>query len=57
MTIEKTETDKFLNELRESGVTNMFGAGPYLIEEFGLSRREARKVVLDWMASYSPSMQ
>ena len=57
MTIDKTATDKFLNELRESGVTNMFGDGPYLISEFGLSRKEARTVLLEWMASYSPSMQ
>jgi len=30
----------YLNDLRDSGVTNMFGASPYLQEEFGLSRYE-----------------
>ena len=52
-TIETSETDKFLDELRESGVTNMFGAGPYLSEEFGLSRSEARAVVTAWMQNFS----
>lgn len=32
----------FLDDLRESGVTNMFGATPYLIEEFGVDRSTAR---------------
>ena len=45
------EQEKFLNELRESGETNMFGAGPYLMDEFGLDKREARKV-LKWMREF-----
>lgn len=53
MTIDKTVTDKFLDDLRESGVTNMYGAGPYLTEEFGLSRADARTVVLEWMRTYT----
>lgn len=42
----------YLEGLRQSGVTNMFGAGPYLQREFGLDRNEAAKVLLDWMKSY-----
>jgi hypothetical protein len=42
----------YLNVLRESGVTNMFGAAPYLQQEFGLSRHEARDVLLKWMESF-----
>ena len=42
----------YLEELRQSGVTNMFGATPYLMEEFGLSRYEAKDVLLQWMKSY-----
>ena len=42
----------FLESLRDSGVTNMFGAGPYLEEAFDLSRSEARKVLVSWMESY-----
>jgi len=47
----------FLNRLRESGTTNMFGAAPYLEFEFELTNREARKIVSDWMAwvSENPS--
>jgi hypothetical protein len=40
---------KYLNRLRESGATNMFGASPYLEMEFDMNRREARKVLMEWM--------
>ena len=43
----------FLERLRRSGVTNMFGAAPYLMEEFGLSKSEARDVLKDWMENYN----
>ena len=43
----------FLNDLRDSGVTNMFGAAPYLQNEFGLDKREARQVLANWMQSFS----
>ena len=39
----------YLNALRESGAVNMFGAAPYLIEEFGMTKYEARDALLDWM--------
>ena len=42
----------YLEGLRQSGVTNMFGAGPYLEREFGLDRNEAKEVLLNWMKSY-----
>ena len=42
----------FLDALRESGVTNMFGAGSYVEREFGLTRHEAKEVVLYWMQSF-----
>jgi hypothetical protein len=42
----------YLEELRQSGVTNMFGATPYLMEEFGLSRYEAKDILLQWMKGY-----
>ena len=44
----------YLEELRRSGVTNMFGATPYLMEEFGLEKNEARKILIDWMNNYDP---
>lgn len=44
----------YLENLRRSGVTNMFGAGPYLEDEFGISKTEARKILIDWMKNYNP---
>ena len=49
----KEQYFNFLDSLRDSGVTNMFGAGPYLQEVYGLSRHEARDIVLEWMQTYS----
>jgi len=43
------EEFEYLCELRDSGAVNMFGAAPYLAEEFGLDRREAKQVLLEWM--------
>ena len=42
---------EYLDGLRESGETNMFGAGPYLSDQFGLSRRDAHTVLDYWMKS------
>jgi hypothetical protein len=39
----------FLNRLRESGVTNMFGAGRYLAKHYDLSHRVAGKILIAWM--------
>jgi len=45
---------EFLDNLRESGVTNMFGATPYLIEEFyDLSEVKAREILKSWMKTFS----
>jgi len=44
----------YLDILRESGITNMFGAVPYLLEEFSeLSEVEAKKVLKNWMETFS----
>ena len=44
----------FLEELRKSGVTNMYGATPYLQEAFGMSYNCAKAVLIDWMMKYNP---
>ena len=54
MQIEKSEMFEYLDTLRESGVTNMFGAGQYLEQAFDIDRREAKTVLLEWMNQYSP---
>lgn len=47
---------EFLNDLRRSGVTNMFGAAPYLAEEFGIPKTEARTILGEWMESFDPAI-
>jgi hypothetical protein len=47
-----TDYFEYLDMLRESGVTNMFGAAPYLQKEFGIDRRQARDVLMRWMRSF-----
>jgi uncharacterized protein YciI len=42
----------FLDDLRESGETNMFGATPYIIDEFDISKSEAKKILLYWMDTF-----
>ena len=46
------EYSDYLESLRQSGVTNMFGAGVYLENEFGLSKKDSRNVLIEWMKSY-----
>ena len=57
----KEEYFEYLDALRESGVTNMFGAGAYLENHFGLDRYEARDILFEWMDSFgktrSPAAQ
>ena len=42
----------YLEELRESGVTNMFGAHQYVMEDFEISKPLAIKLVKTWMDRY-----
>jgi hypothetical protein len=44
-----TDVYKYLDNLRDSGATNMYGAGQYLQEEFGMDKYEAREVLANWM--------
>ena len=44
----------YLDALRESGATNMFGATPYLREEFPeLNKSEARAILSSWMETFA----
>ena len=54
MQIDKSEMFEYLDTLRESGVTNMFGAGQYLEQAFDIDRKEAKTVLLEWMKQYQP---
>ena len=44
---------QFLDDLRDSGITNMFGGAKYLREESPeLSEEESREILVDWMKSF-----
>lgn len=45
---------EYLDELCDSGITNMFGAAPILAAEFGVQLGDARAVLSVWMHSFSP---
>lgn len=51
--MNEEEVFEFLDDLRESGVTNMFGATPYIRDEFDCSRREARDILSKWMRTFA----
>ncbi len=51
--MNKEELFKFLDNVRESGKINMFGAAPVLQEVYGLSRREARNILLEWIDTFA----
>lgn len=46
------EVFNYLNHLRETGVTNMFGAVLYIEKEFELSKSESRKLLTLWMENF-----
>lgn len=42
----------YLDTLRESGATNMFGATSYIVDEFGVSKSEACTLLAKWMKTF-----
>ena len=48
----KEEIFTFLNDVRESSAVNMFEGGRLIQEQYGLSRYEARDILLEWMKTY-----
>lgn len=51
------EVNSYLDELRESGETNMYGASPYLISEWPALHAERGKLasdmLLEWMRTFA----
>lgn len=44
----------YLEKLRRSGITNMYGAVPYLMEEFPyLTESRATNILIKWMQTYN----
>tara|TARA_R100000008_G_C3556433_1_gene153477 strand:+ start:558 stop:773 length:216 start_codon:yes stop_codon:yes gene_type:complete len=50
---EWIEYYQYLEGLRQSGVTNMYGATPYLREEFPEVRNDAQRILGSWMRNYN----
>ena len=46
------EINQYLIALRDSGRINMFGATPYLMDRFDLSRKQASIALIAWMESF-----
>lgn len=54
--MDEMEDDKYfryLDDLRESGVTNMFGAPAYLEREFNLGKAEAKAIWVRWTENFA----
>ncbi len=50
--VEKEEVMVYLDDLRVSGVTNMFGAGSYIREAFDVSKVDASFLLKEWMETF-----
>ena len=46
------QANNFLDILRESGLTNMFGAGQYLQDRFGVTKYDANRFLVKWMETF-----
>ena len=49
---EMEEVFEYLDGLRESGATNMWGARPYVEGEFGFDKQKAGKLLSAWMKTF-----
>jgi hypothetical protein len=47
------EVFEYLDMLRKTGVTNMFGATPYIVKEFDIPTKEARELLMKWMKRWT----
>jgi hypothetical protein len=54
---ELSEMFSFLDSLREAGPVNMFGATPFIVDEFGLDEEIARKVLTSWMQTFDDKVR
>ena len=48
----KEEHLTYLDQLRASGATNMWGAGAYVQERFSVNKYDANKIVGYWKQTY-----
>ena len=48
----KEEVFEYLDTLRDSGVTNMFGASSYVVDQFDLGQKDATSILMEWMKTF-----
>ena len=46
------EVNVFLDSLRQSGITNMYGAGEYIQEMYEVDKKTAGKFLSEWMRTF-----
>lgn len=51
--IVEDEHLEYLDKLRASGKTNMFGAGPFIRRAYGVSDSESHEILGYWMKTFS----
>lgn len=50
--VEKEEVFVFLDELQESGITNMFGGAAYIQEAYPYTSQQCLELLKEWMNTY-----
>ena len=50
--IQQRVVFRYLDNLRESGKTNMFGAGSWIQEAFGITKYDANRFLVKWMETF-----
>ena len=51
--IQEQDVFRYLDNLRESGDTNMFGAVPYIVKDFEMTKYDANRFLVKWMETFS----
>lgn len=51
--VDKEKVFIYLDDLRESGITNMFGAVPYIMGVFPVTEMKAGKLLSEWMKTFA----
>lgn len=49
---DMSEYFEYLVDLRDSGETNMWGAVPYLMRDYPITKDEAKEILLAWIRSF-----
>lgn len=47
----------YLENLRQSGIVNVFGASPFLARRYGLTEKKADEVLGSWMENYEALLE